>query len=152
MFASLTSQIGLAVMLMVGVTAILAGGWPERATGAVLTIAWVLSEALEDFNFTHKAQPVIFGIDCSLLIGFLALLVCTRRRWVVWACAYQGLMVLTHVAAALMPEVRRWDFFIAYYVWTYAVLVALVAGVVFEARPTEVLTSSAGRSRAAQDV
>ncbi len=134
MFLSLTSEIGLGVMLLVGATALLAGGWPERCAGAVLTIAWVLSEALEDFDFAHKAQPVIFGIDCSLLVGFLALLVCTRRRWVVWAFAYQGLMVLTHVAAAMMPDVSRWDFFVAYYVWTYAVLVALLAGVVFEAR------------------
>ncbi len=137
MFSSTTSLVGVCVMLMVCATAILAGRWPERLAGSVVAVAWILSEALEDFDLAHKAQPMIFGIDCVLALGFLLMLVSTRRTWVVWAFAYQMLIVLTHVGAALMTEVSRWDFFVSYYVWSYAVIAALLAGVVFEGRWAE---------------
>ena len=134
MFHSLTSQIGAIAMALVCGYAIWRGGWPERLAAITLALNWVGCEALEDFNVAHKAQPVVFGIDVAYAVLLLVLLTVTERIWVIFAFAMQGLIVLTHIAAALDPVVSRWDFFNTYFVWSYAVLVAMLLGTHLEAR------------------
>jgi hypothetical protein len=136
-FQSLTSRLGLAAMFLVCAAAAVRGRWPERATAGVICLVWLLSEALEDTAPHRKTQPILFGLDCAVLLFFLALVITTSRRWVVWATAYNLLLVLTHIGAWIAPQVHRYAFFTAYFLWSYCVLAALAVGVWAEGhRPT----------------
>jgi hypothetical protein len=150
MFHSTLSRFGLAAMLAVCSYAVWRGRRPERWAAIALALAWVASEALEDFNLAHTAQPMVFAIDVAYDGLLFWLLLGTRREWVLWAFAYQSFVVLTHLAAILDPYADRWTFFTAYLVWSYLELAALAIGVAVEGRRARAWTLRRGSRRRAR--
>lgn len=141
MFTSTASQIGAATMALVCGFALLRGRWPERAFGVALAVCWIASEAFQDLRLGHHTQPIIFAIDVALWIFLLTLTLRVDRFWLLWATAFQFLIVLTHIMAALDIRIGQWAFFSAYLVWSYGDLAALGLGVMFEARRPVHLTA-----------
>ena len=141
MFTTTLSQAGAIFMALVCGSALLKGRAPERIAAGALIFNWVGCAAVQDRRLHHHAQPAIFAIDLAYDALLLWLLVTRERTWLVFAFAYQTLIVLTHLASAADPQIGQWDFFIAYYVWSYAVLAAVAYGALVESR------SPVGRQR-----
>ncbi len=139
MFATPLSQAGAVTMALACLFAIARGGWVERLAAGALMIDWIGCAALQDRRFGHHGQPAIFAIDvvyCTLLF-VLAISVTRTRYWLLCACAFQLLIVLTHVMAAADVQIGQWDFFSAYFVWSYALLAALALGAALEGKAQE---------------
>jgi len=133
MFHSPIAQVGVILMALVCIIGLLRGERALKITAAVLFFAWVASEAAEDWNGQHKAQPTILLIDIAFTV-FLAIVVTrTRTQWPKYALAANALIVTTHLGALVGPQVTRWDFFTLYYALSYAVLAALLYGALAEA-------------------
>lgn len=107
------------------------GGW-ERATAAVLILTWV-GTALAPFEPTEPPWIAI-GLDGAAMLFLLYLALYSKRRWAVWATAFQFLLMANHLAFVRFPELEQWAYVTAYYVWGDAVLLSLIAGVVWRTR------------------
>lgn len=127
MFSILPTQLGAGAMFIVCGVALWMGGRLERWLAVATILAWVGSAAaeLEDHRLT---QWGIFAIDIVYLSVLVGLTLFDRRNWLLFMTAFQLLIVLTHVAFALDRSLRQWGFFSAYYLWSYAELVAFAAG------------------------
>ncbi len=134
MFQSLTSQLGALAMVLVGGFAILRGRWPERVTAATLAFNWLACEVFEDWSKGARVQPMIFGIDVAYDLLLLGLVLTTQRIWIVCAFAFQSFIILVHVSSLYDPFLDRLEFFQAYYILSYGVLVALAVGTAIEGR------------------
>jgi hypothetical protein len=128
--------ISLALLITSAALALWRGGRWERATAAVLVLTWV-GTALAPFD---RASPpwVAIVLDGATMLFLLYLALYSGRQWTVWATAFQFLLMANHLAFVRFHELEQWAYVTAYYVWGDAVLLALIAGVVWrERRPTE---------------
>lgn len=127
MFSILPTQLGAGAMFVICGVALWIGGRLERGLAIATIIAWVGSAALE-IDDHRIPQWGIFAVDLVYLgvLGSLALF--DRRIWLLFMAAFQLLIVLTHVAFALDRSLMQWGFFSAYYLWSYAELVAFAVG------------------------
>ncbi len=107
------------------------GGW-ERATAVVLVLTWI-GTALAPFEPT-KPPWVAIGLDCGTMLFLLYLALYSKRRWAVWATAFQFLLIANHLAFVRFHELEQWAYVTAYYVWGDAVLLSLIAGVLWRTR------------------
>jgi len=127
LFSILPTQLGAGAMFVICGVALWIGGRMERGLAIATIIAWVGSAALE-IDDHRIPQWGIFAVDLVYLgvLGSLALF--DRRIWLLFMAAFQLLIVLTHVAFALDRSLMQWGFFSAYYLWSYAELVAFAIG------------------------
>lgn len=133
MFSILPTQLGAGAMFVICGLALWIGGRLERGLAIATMLAWVGSAALEieDHSIT---QWGIFAVDIVYLGVLAGLAVFDRRIWLLFMAAFQLLIVLSHVAFALDRSLRQWGFFSAYYLWSYAELIAFAAGLAILAR------------------
>jgi len=127
LFSILPTQLGAGAMFVICGVALWIGGRMERGLAIATILAWVGSAALE-IDDHRIPQWGIFAVDLIYLgvLGSLALF--DRRIWLLFMAAFQLLIVLTHVAFALDRSLMQWGFFSAYYLWSYAELVAFAIG------------------------
>ena len=137
--------ISLALLIIAVALAVWRGGRWERATAAVLVLTWV-GTALAPFEPT-KPPWVAIALDGGTLLFLLYLALYSRRRWTVWATAFQFLLMANHLAFVRFHELEQWAYVTAYYVWGDAVLLALVAGAIWPTRRT----SPAGEDAESKD-
>ncbi len=133
MFYSLIAQIGAVVMALVCLLGLFRGELALRLASGLFMFDWVGSEALEDWNGRHKAQPAILWIDIAFTAFLVVVVMRTRTQWPKYALAANTLIVATHLGALIGPKVTRWDFFTLYYGLSFAVLAALLYGALVEA-------------------
>ena len=123
------------VLLIVSAAlAIWRGGRWERATAAVLVLVWIGS-TLVPFDSLNPPWFII-GLDGATLMFLLYLALYSKRQWTVWATAFQFLLMANHLAFVRFHELEQWAYVSAYYVWGDAVLLSLIAGVLWPARST----------------
>ena len=122
--------LGLAIMVLSCAFAAWRGGRMERRAAAVIAAAWTLSILL-DQDGHHGVQWRILAIDILLLAYLLREVAFGKRLWPLFAAAAHVFVVLTHAAFLLDGRIQHWGFFTAYYIWSYAVLAALVGGAVW---------------------
>lgn len=128
--------ISLALLITSAALALWRGGRWERATAAVLVLTWV-GTALAPFDRASPPWVAIF-LDGATTLFLLYLALYSGRQWTVWATAFQFLLMANHLAFVRFHELEQWAYVTAYYVWGDAVLLALIAGVLWrERRPTE---------------
>lgn len=128
--------ISLALLITSAALALWRGGRWERATAAVLVLTWV-GTALAPFDLASPPWVAIF-LDGATMLFLLYLALYSGRQWTVWATAFQFLLMANHLAFVRFHELEQWAYVTAYYVWGDAVLLALIAGVLWrERRPTE---------------
>ena len=126
--------VSLALLITAAALALWRGGRWERATAAVLVLVWV-GTALAPFDPT-KPPWVAIALDGGTLLFLLYLALYSRRRWTVWATAFQFLLMANHLAFVRFHELEQWAYVTAYYVWGDAVLLSLVAGALWSTRRT----------------
>lgn len=101
------------------------GGW-ERATAGVLVVAWIGS-SLAPFDFIHPPWVAI-AIDTVVFLFFLYAGLFSGRSWTLAAAGFQFLILATHFVFAQDPRLEQWAYVSAYYVWNFAVILSLAAG------------------------
>ncbi|WP_439478110.1 hypothetical protein [Brevundimonas sp.] len=124
--------VSLGLLILSSALALWRGGWWERATAAVLVLTWI-GTALAPFNRTEPPWVAI-GLDGATMLFLLYLALYSKRRWTVWATAFQFLLMANHLAFVRLHELEQWAYVTAYYVWGDAVLLSLIAGVLWRAR------------------
>ena len=134
--------ISLVLLVVSAALALWRGGSWERATAVVLALTWV-GTALAPFKATEPPWVAI-GLDGGTMLFLLYLALFSKRRWTIWATAFQFLLMANHLAFVRFHELEQWAYVSAYYVWGDAVLLSLIVGVLWPARPAD--------SEAGQDV
>ena len=133
-------------MAAICLLACIRGRWPERLAAVTLALNWVGCAWLEDRRSWHHPQMAIFTIDAAYAVLLVAVAMATRRLWILFAAAFQIMIVVTHCALLVDARINQWEFFAAYYVWSYLILAALAAGAVIEGR-RPVVTTLHGNAR-----
>ena len=127
--------ISLVLLVVSAALALWRGGSWERATAVVLALTWV-GTALAPFKATEPPWVAI-GLDGGTMLFLLYLALFSKRRWTVWATAFQFLLMANHLAFVRFHELEQWAYVSAYYVWGDAVLLSLIVGVLWPARRTD---------------
>ncbi|MDP3800860.1 hypothetical protein [Brevundimonas sp.] len=124
--------VSLALLAAVALLALWRGGWWERATAAVLILNWI-GTALAPFD--HIEPPwIAIGLDGGTMLFLFYLALFSGRRWTIWAAAFQFLLMANHLTFVRFRELEQWAYVSAYYVWGDAVMLALLAGVLWRKR------------------
>ncbi|MDO9078537.1 MAG: hypothetical protein Q7U72_13960 [Brevundimonas sp.] len=134
--------ISLALLIIAVALAVWRGGRWERATAAVLVLTWV-GTALAPFDPTEPPWVAV-ALDGGTLLFLLYLALYSRRRWAVWATAFQFLLMANHLAFIRFHQLEQWAYVTADYVWGDAVLLSLVAGALWPTRRTSPAGEDAG--------
>ncbi len=124
--------VSLALLIVSAAVALWRGGPWERTTAVVLVLTWI-GTALAPFD---PARPpwVAIALDGATLLLLLYLALYSKRRWTVWATAFQFLLMANHLAFVRFHELEQWAYVTAYYVWGDAVLLCLIAGALWRPR------------------
>ena len=128
MFDTLYSQIGTAITVLVVGFAFLKGDEPERVGSAALVLVFLAGIVIPQSTGWSVPRWGLMGLDFLLLAVLIGLAWHTRRSWLVWASAFQSLIVTSHVlvVADLRPP---GDAFAAVNnLSNYGLLVALAVG------------------------
>lgn len=128
MFDSIHVQIGMALAVLVVGFMFIKGDEPEKIAGGfylLITLAGVLTTASFSEGGPLWGRMALDGLQ---FVVFLGLVLHSRRGWLVWASAFQALIVTGHVlvAANLRPPLGA--FAAMNNVSNYAVLVAMAVG------------------------
>ncbi|MDB5468880.1 MAG: hypothetical protein JWR84_440 [Caulobacter sp.] len=126
--------VGFIAMAAACLYAILRGGRPEKIAGVVIAVAWVGSSLLQDRIHILSPQWAVAWLDVVLFAIFVGMALRWRRVWLIVACATQLLTAATHFTALLDPRLFALAIITAYYVWSYATLIALAWGTHLAAR------------------
>lgn len=124
--------VSLVLLIVAAALALWRGGGWERATAAVLILVWIGS-TLMPFDSLNPPWAII-GLDGATLLFLLYLALYSKRQWTLWATAFQFLLMANHLAFIRFHELEQWAYVSAYYVWGDAVLLSLIAGVVWPSR------------------
>ena len=124
--------ISLVLLILSAALALWRGGSWERATAAILVLTWI-GTAVVPFEPT-KPPWIAIGLDGGTMLFLLYLALFSKRRWTMWATAFQFLLMANHLAFVRIHELEQWAYVTAYYVWGDAVLLCLIAGVFWHAR------------------
>lgn len=118
---------GLAALLVVCLLAVWRGGSLERRSAGIVAICWVASIIVDNDKSTG-VQWGILAIDIALAGWLVTQAMTQARAWLFIAAGAQVLILLTHLAFALSPEMMEEGFFSTYYIWSYVILLALAFG------------------------
>lgn len=128
------ARISTAAAVLICGFAIVRGRTPERVGGIAVLVAWFASSLVQVHHGRRAPLFGVFAVDLTLLIVMVALVLVTTRRWVICLCAFQLLIVLTHIAPMIDQRIGRWAYISAYYVWSILGIAALGVGVLLEAK------------------
>lgn len=101
----------------------------ERSVAAWLCAAWAVS-AVTPFDGVHPPWGAIAADAVVFLLLFYACLR-SNRRWILFAAAFQFLILATHYVFASNAQLMQWAYVSAYYVWNIALITALGAGAIW---------------------
>lgn len=124
--------VSLGILIAAAALALWRGGPWERTTAVVLVLNWI-GTALASFDLINPPWFAI-SLDGVTMLFLLYLALYSKRRWTVWAAAFQFLLMANHLAFVRGPELKQWAYVTAYYVWGDAVMLALIAGILWRAR------------------
>lgn len=105
MFETIYSQAVLAVAIVVVTFAFLKGDETERLAAAAYALVFLATVMIRDGGSFSIPRWGPMGMDIVLLAVFVGLGWHSRRAWLVWASAFQALIVTGHllIAANLRP-------------------------------------------------
>jgi hypothetical protein len=128
MMQSFAGTAGFVIMGVVCLYALIRGGRPEKIAAVIIAVAWLASSLLQDRLNILSPQWGVAALDGVLFFVFLGMAVYWRRGWLIFACATQLLTAATHFTQVLDPRLFALGVITAYYLWSYATLVALAWG------------------------
>lgn len=105
MFETIYSQVATAFAVVVVAFTFIKGDESERIAAAAYALVFLGTTVIKDGGSLSVPQWGVMAMDIVLLAVFLGLAHHSRRGWLVWASAFQGLIVAGHllVAARLRP-------------------------------------------------
>lgn len=126
------SSITLIFLLITVAVALWRGGPWERGVGLALVVAWVVTAVtpFDRVNLPWGAVLADVAVFLLLMYGCLR----SRRRWLIFAAAFQFLILATHYVFAMRTGLMQWAYVSAYYVWNIALILALLIGSVWTSR------------------
>lgn len=108
------------------------GRWPERI-GLTIIIVGSIATALVGRSDLWKGTEIgILVVDVAVLATFLMIVGLTNRFWPLWVSAFQLVSVTSHLARLLKPSTLPLAYAVAEQVWSYAMIVLLVASVAWQ--------------------
>lgn len=128
MWQSFAVVTGFLVMGVVCLYALIKGGRPEKIVAVIIAVAWLASSLLQDRLNILSPQWGVAALDAVLFFVFLGMALYWRRGWLIVACATQLLTAATHFTQVLDPRLFALGVITAYYLWSYATLIALAWG------------------------
>lgn len=120
--------LGPTAILLLCFCALLKGGLEERLAAGSLWLNSTLTQLLRDYTWP-QVQLAGFVLDLLSLVLLTAIALTSRKFWPLAAAAFQLLMVLTHVAKMVDPNIGQWSYITANLIWTYLLMISLGVGV-----------------------
>ena len=118
----------LLFLLLASLLAFLRGGWWERAIAVVLLVAWGLSSILP-FDKVNPPWEVI-AVDTAVFLILLYACLRSTRKWLIFAAAFQFLVLATHYVFVRNHDLMQWAYVSAYYVWNIGLIASLCLGAI----------------------
>ena len=128
MFDTIYSQVGAVFTVLVAVFAFVKGDEPERVGAGAFLLAALAGLLIQDEGAANGPHWGLMGLDVVLLAIFGGLVWKSRRAWPVWACAFQALIVSSHVLVVLDLRPPAVAFYTVINLAGYGILVALAVG------------------------
>lgn len=115
--------------------ALMAFGWGGRdeQLAAIGYLAATLATRMITAEYNHVEFGVL-AVDFGLLLGLLALALTSDRFWPMYATAFQLVGLVVHIASMTEQGSFAWAYAVGLIFWSYAVMVALMAGTWLEGR------------------
>jgi hypothetical protein len=142
---TLDQCVSLAALLVCCGLALWRGGRPERIAGVAMILAWFATPLVQIASQTPGPQGGVFVVDVLLLLVLLALALACDRWWPMAATGFQGVVTLTHLAAALDTQIAPRAYYIAGSLLSYLTMGALFLGARNAARQAKPPPGSGGR-------
>ena len=110
--------------------ALLRGGPPERVGAIIFALSALLTTAAWS---THRTRYVsievgVLVVDLAMLAALVVLALRAERFWPIWVAAFQIIGTAGHAVKAWDPAVLRLGYGFALALWSYPMLLLLVAG------------------------
>lgn len=128
MLQTIYAQLVLAAAVLVVAFAFWKGDEPERMGAAAYALVFLGSLMVPDSSDLSVPQWGLMAMDVVLLAVFLGLAFHSRRAWLVWASAFQALIVTVHVLVAANLRPPSDAFAAAYNMSNYGLLTAMAVG------------------------
>lgn len=109
-------------------TALWRGEWPERTGAAAMVIAWFATPVVQNSLQQWGVQTGVMIVDAGLLGALLFVGLRSNRWWPLWACGFQAMNVVLHLAVLADARVWAWAYFVASSVFSYLVMLTLFLG------------------------
>ena len=128
MLDNIYAQVGLAVSVLVVAFALIKGEEPERLGGAAYAMVYLGTLMIKDGRSLSIPQWGVMGMDIVLLAVLLGLAWHSRRSWLVWASAFQALIVTGHLLVAVNLRPPSDAFATVNNMSNYGLLIAMAVG------------------------
>jgi hypothetical protein len=127
---TLPAQIGAVFAVLIAAIALLKGDALERAGATAFLLGWLASLILQADARLHGPQWGMMAVDAVMLAVFVAMAWKSRRTWPIWACAFQALIVMSHLLTLVDPRPPIRAFYTVINLASYGVLTALALGTI----------------------
>jgi hypothetical protein len=102
------------------------GGAPERIGAGLLTVAAVLSVAVN--TGFRNTEWGILGIDLALFLALLGLSLHANRYWPLWVTSLQFVTLFSHLGFAALQTQAPQAYAIASVAWAFPIQIILAFG------------------------
>ena len=134
MFAAL----GIVVLIAACIMAWRWGGRDEQLAAFGFAIATLASTLANQHLYTSPEVGVL-GVDLMVLAGLMVLALKSDRFWPMYAAAFQFVGSIVHIASFTENGSFAWAYAVGLIFWSYAVMLALMAGTMLEGRTRRLL-------------
>ena len=130
MFVTIYSQLVLAAAVLAVSFAFWKGGEPERMAAAAYALVFLATLMIRGEGSLSLGVPRwgAMAMDVILLAVFIGLALHTRRSWLVWASAFQALIVTGHFLVAVNLRPPSDGFAAMNNLSNYGLLIAMAVG------------------------
>ena len=128
MFDNIYAQVGIAVTVLIVVFAFVKGDEPERIAAAAFALIVVAAMVTPQGPGAEGPRWGPIGRDIVLLAVFAGLAWRSRRNWLVWASAFQSLILTGHVLVLANLRPPGDAFAAVNNMANYGLLIALAVG------------------------
>jgi peptidoglycan/LPS O-acetylase OafA/YrhL len=124
--------LNLGLLGLASTLALWRGGLWERTVSGLLVAAFGVT-ALASFDYVSPPWTAIF-VDCVVFLVLLYACLRSRRRWIIFAAAFQFLVLATHYVFVNNDNLMQWAYVSAYYIWNISLIISLCLGTILEGR------------------
>ena len=114
------------------------GGRDEQLAAFGFAIA-TLASTLANQHLYASPEVGVLGVDLMVLACLALLALTSDRFWPMYACAFQFVGSVVHVASFAEHGSFAWAYAVGLIFWSYAVMATLIAGTVLEGRARRLL-------------